>query len=137
MELQFPTACCNFLNVKFSFDLSLNHSQLTDNGFVTFGNPRVSSNRPKTFPITEGSLTAQKAAMFAPYWSDVDIRCGGNIFYRVTKDTTLLAQIYQDVLRSPDAADFSFPQEALVITFVNVAHTSFPCDTTVSSHLLN
>lgn len=115
---------------------SFKSSQLSDNGFITFGAP-VNSNYPKTFPVTDGSYSAQRGAMFAPYWSDVDIRCGGNIFYRVTKNTTLLAEIYQDVLRLPDAADFSFPQEAVIITFVNVAHTSFSCDPNVRSILIS
>ena len=58
--------------------------------------------------------------MIAPYWSDVDIRCAGEIFYRQVKlepDNELTLKIQQDVAQSGNAFT---PTSAVVVTWEKI-----------------
>lgn len=67
--------------------------------------------------------------MIAPYWSDVDTRCGGprdpaHVYYRqlsVIPDTDLYKQIQEEValVLEPHDADFK-PTSVVIVTWVAV-----------------
>lgn len=112
-------------------------SQVTDSGFVSFGKP-ISYADPQTFPVTTGAYQLQKTALVAAYWSDVDIRCGGAVYYRMTKDPATLVDIGSVVKELGTTASQSFiPKEALIVTYYEVAKLSVPCDPTTVSIVNN
>ena len=110
--------------------------QLSDNGYLTFQYPLL-SNKPKPFPIKVGMETAKRAMMIAPYWSDVDTRCGGNIYYRQLKvfpGSDLYKDLQKEVGYTGLEADFK-PSSAMIVTWEGVTTTNdVPCtDQRVSS----
>ncbi len=75
------------LNMPFTFDIyddSYTSFFININGNVTFGNA-VGTFSPDGFPSTI-------AAMVAPFWADVDIRCPdcGEIYYKITEDAVFV-----------------------------------------------
>lgn len=104
--------------------------QISDNGYVTFGDP-VLSNKPQTFPVRTGSHSVQIARMVAPYWSDVDTRCGGDVYYREMKPVYANPELYfnitNDVFKSGVAYNF-FPESAVIVTWEGVmCQNGIPC----------
>ena len=91
---------------------------------------------PQSFPITEGQYQLQLTPLVAAYWSDVDIRCGGAIYYRIAKDPATLADIGSVVKELGTTASQNFvPVEALIVSYYEVSKLSVPCNpTTVSMH---
>ena len=63
--------------------------QVNNNGDITF-NAAYSGLTTSPFPIS-GS------PMIAPFFSDVDTRGAGSVWYRTTNDTSLLANAVRDV----------------------------------------
>ena len=63
---------------------------------------QVCTFTPQAFPL-EGSLQ-----LIVPYWADVDIRPSdsGNVWYRETSDSELIARARSDIMRDP----LLFPQ---------------------------
>ena len=104
-------------------------SQLSDNGYLTFQYP-LSSNKPKSFPIKVGMEVAKRARMIAPYWSDVDTRCGGDVYYRQMKlfpGPDLYNTIQAEVGLTGLGADFK-PSSVLIVTWEGVTCTNdVPC----------
>ena len=81
--------------------------------------------------------TAKRAMMIAPYWSDVDTRCGGNIYYRQLKvfpGSDLYKDLQKEVGYTGLEADFK-PSSAMIVTWEGVTTTNdVPCtDQRVSS----
>lgn len=116
---------------------SLFFLQISDNGYVTLDAP-VLSTFPKSFPITSGSYRAQKSTMIAPYWSDVDTRCGrprdpARIDYRqlyVLQGSDLYNEIQRDVslVAGPKGVVFN-PTSVVIVTWEAVR--SSDCDNKV------
>ncbi|KAJ1132104.1 hypothetical protein NDU88_010434 [Pleurodeles waltl] len=62
------------------------------NGVVSFG-VAVSQYTSDPFPLSDGR------AFVAPFWADVDIRIAGNVFYRESRNATLLRRASNEVHR--------------------------------------
>ena len=105
------------------------HLQLSDNGYITLRNP-LRSNRPRSFPIATGSYTSRISRMVAPYWSDIDTRCGGDIWFRqvtLTPSNDLFTRIFIEVSSSGAGADFK-PTSAFIVTWEGVmSQNRAPC----------
>lgn len=79
--------------------------------------------------------------MIAPYWSDVDTRCGGDIYYRQLKilpGSDISYEIQQEVALTGLGADFK-PSALFIATWEGVMSTNdVPCtDQRVSPHNLS
>lgn len=90
----------------------------------------LTSNKPKPFPIKVGMEIAKRAMMVAPYWSDVDTRCGGDIYYRQMKvlpGSDLYYDIQEEVALTGLGADFK-PSSVFIMTWEGVMCTNdVPC----------
>ena len=64
--------------------------QINDDGVISF-NRRFSDDTPRPLPLS-GSHQ-----IIAPYWADVDTRGTGQIFYRQSTDTGLLARASREI----------------------------------------
>lgn len=68
--------------------------------------------------------------MIAPYWSDIDTRCGGDIFYRQVKlepNDKLYGRIRDDVGRTGLASNFE-PTSTIIVTWESVTpQNRIPC----------
>ena len=81
---------------------------------------------------------AKMAKMVAPYWSDVDTRCGGDVWYRIIKlysSDNLFKVIQHEVGLHDEGNDFE-PTSAVFVTWEGVTCTNnVPCtDQRVSSY---
>lgn len=79
--------------------------------------------------------------MIAPYWSDIDTRCGGNVWYRQVQlepDHDLSRNIRREVAQSADGHDFT-PKSAIIVTWAGVTpQNQVPCqDQRVSQSLIS
>ena len=66
--------------------------QVGDNGIISL-NSSFNSFSPRPIPLTGPRF-------IAPFWSDVDLRGTGNVFYRQTKDPALLARATNEIKNS-------------------------------------
>ncbi|ETE64501.1 Alpha-tectorin [Ophiophagus hannah] len=83
------------ITIKKSFSFygkKYNSLFVNNNGVVSFGK-YVSEYTPSAFPLKEG------IPFVAPFWSDVDNRVSGSIFWRQTEDSVLLSRFAADVSR--------------------------------------
>ena len=62
---------------------------MEDNGIISLGN-FYNSWTPRSLPINN-------IQFIAPYWADFDLTGTGNIFYRQTRDPTLLARATNEI----------------------------------------
>ena len=62
---------------------------MNTNGIVSLTAPNT-AHTPEAFPLSENQI-------IAPYWSDVDIRGIGQIFYRQTTNSTLLVRATNEI----------------------------------------
>ena len=83
----------------------------------------VSTYTPEAFPL-EGSRQ-----LIAPYWADVDTRssASGNVWYRETSDSELIARARSDIMRDPllfPEVDFStfLPTSIFIATWDRVGY---------------
>ena len=90
--------------------------QVNTNGILSFQSEYLSSN-PQMFPLS----LLNPIRVIAPFWDDVDIRRFGNIFYRVTSNTTLLQRV-RDQLQElfPFSGNFT-PTTLFIATWDRVA----------------
>ncbi|XP_060113625.1 sushi, nidogen and EGF-like domain-containing protein 1 [Heteronotia binoei] len=65
---------------------------VNNNGAVSFG-VSVSQYTPSPFPLTIAK------PFVSPFWADVDIRNGGDIFWRQSQDPSLLRRCTEDINR--------------------------------------
>lgn len=68
--------------------------------------------------------------MIAPYWSDIDTRCGGDIWYRqvqLESHHDLSRTIKHEVAKSEKNPDFT-PKSAIIVTWASVTpQNQEPC----------
>ena len=68
--------------------------------------------------------------MIAPYWSDIDTRCGGDVWYRTMtlgQGDDIYLRIIIEVLNSGVVYNF-WPTSALIVTWERVAcQNNIPC----------
>ena len=76
-----------------------------DNGIISLGNS-FNSWIPRSLPINNFQF-------IAPYWADVDLRGTGNVFYRQTRDPTLLARVINEI-----RAAFPMSENVIVINLL-------------------
>ena len=74
-----PLLMHNFCRLKFLF------WQVCTNGAISL-NKAHKAYTPKGFPLTSND----RAPLICPFWADTDIRKGGNVYSRITRDQTLL-----------------------------------------------
>ncbi|XP_069057914.1 alpha-tectorin-like [Pleurodeles waltl] len=72
---------------------------VNSNGVVSFGVP-VYQFTSDPFPLSDGR------AFVAPFWTDVDITITGNVFYRESRNATLLQRASSDVHRYFELSSF-------------------------------
>ena len=65
-------------------------SQINVNGIISFGSS-FESDTPHSLPLTGSDR------IIAPYWSSVDIRETGTIYYRQTTDPSLLTRATSEI----------------------------------------
>ncbi|XP_069461060.1 alpha-tectorin-like isoform X1 [Ambystoma mexicanum] len=65
---------------------------VNNNGALSMGRP-VSNYTPDAFPLANGS------PFVAPFWGDVDVRLGGNVFYRECSDAPTLKRASDDITK--------------------------------------
>jgi len=66
--------------------------QVNDNGIISFRGPSFYRD---PFPLNSTGISFQQ--IIAPYWANVDSEVMGNIFYRQTNDTILLARATNEI----------------------------------------
>ena len=88
--------------------------QVNPNGVLSFRRPFIWITI-RRFPLIAGR------SLIAPFWDDVDIRRFGNIYYRLTFNTTLLERA-RDQLQElfPPAGNFT-PAQLFIATWDRVA----------------
>lgn len=64
--------------------------QVNTNGAISFLRT-LNTFTPLPFPLSDGRR------IVAPFWADVDIRNGGDVFYRETTNSTILQRATDDV----------------------------------------
>ncbi|NWV18147.1 TECTA protein, partial [Origma solitaria] len=106
-----------FLQESFSFFGRAHHSlYVNNNGVVSFGTT-VPEFTPQPFPLPG------HRPFVAPYWADVDTRLGGDVFYRQSRDSQLLARLAQDLAAAvPPGDPPPQPTWAFVATWDRVAY---------------
>ncbi|KYO26244.1 sushi, nidogen and EGF-like domain-containing protein 1 [Alligator mississippiensis] len=95
---------------------------VNNNGVVSFG-VSVAQYTPDPFPLADGR------PFVAPYWGDVDTRLGGHVYYRQSRDATLLRRLTRDLRAYFPGIHFTATW-ALVATWDHVAF--FGAATTVA-----
>ena len=90
-------------------------SQINTNGVLSFQSPFIQS-------VSQGfSLSEVNDTLIVPFWDNLGIGRSGNIFYRVTNDTTLL-QRARDQLQELFPSSGSFiPTTLFIATWDRVA----------------
>ncbi|XP_051499903.1 sushi, nidogen and EGF-like domain-containing protein 1 isoform X2 [Apus apus] len=103
------------LTVPFTF-YGKEHQSLyvNNNGVISF-DAKVSQYTPDPFPLADGR------PFVTPYWADVDNVRGGDVFYRETTDTPLLARVTQDINQYFPTTPFTATW-AFVATWDHVAY---------------
>uniref|UniRef100_A0A0B8RSL0 Alpha-tectorin n=1 Tax=Philothamnus irregularis TaxID=1899461 RepID=A0A0B8RSL0_9SAUR len=87
---------------------------VNNNGVVSFGR-YVSEYTPNAFPMKDG------IPFVAPFWSDVDNRVSGSIFWRQTEDSGLLNRFAADLSRYHPDMSFT-PMWMFVATWDKVGY---------------
>ena len=97
--------------------------QINTNGVVSFIES-VPQFSPDPFPIRDRYL-------ISPYWADVDIRGIGDIYFKETNDSSLLAEA-NDVIQSATTQSRGLsrfkPRWMLIATWYNVGYFSTHTD---------
>ncbi|XP_044134456.1 alpha-tectorin-like [Bufo gargarizans] len=102
------------INYAFTFFGEIYRSLCVNtNGVISFLLP-MEEYTPDMFPI-EG------LHMICPFWSDVDIECGGLIFYRQSKDEAILNRINDEINKCFENAQFN-AEWCMIITWDKVSY---------------
>ena len=89
--------------------------QINDNGVISFGS-RYNVRTPLSFPLSGNNK------IIAPYWADVDTRGTGNIYYRQTTDSSLLARATSEIRAAfPESRNVTI-KNLLVATWYKVGY---------------
>ncbi|XP_070805409.1 sushi, nidogen and EGF-like domain-containing protein 1 [Pituophis catenifer annectens] len=103
------------IKMPFSFyGKKYNFLFVNNNGVVSFGT-YVSEYTPNAFPLKNG------IAFVAPFWSDVDNRVSGSIFWRQTEDPVLLSRFAADLSRYHPDISFT-PMWMFIATWDKVGY---------------
>ena len=102
----------SYLTSIFSFNYP--DTQVNPNGVLSF-------RRPFTWITIRSFPLLAARTLIAPFWDDVDITRFGNIYYRLTSNTTLLERA-RDQLQElfPPAGNFT-PTQLFIATWDRVA----------------
>ena len=93
--------------------------KVNTNGAVSFLR-EISQYKPDSFPLNDNRR------MIAPFWADVDIRRGGQVFYRETRDRNILTRVTNEI-RTLFVNQRRFSARwVMVVTWLDVAHFSSP-----------
>ena len=89
--------------------------QINDNGVISFGS-RYNVRTPLSFPLSGNNK------IIAPYWADVDTRGTGNIYYRQTTDSSLLARATSEIRAAfPESRNVTI-KNLLIATWYKVGY---------------
>ena len=94
-------------------------SQVNDNGVLSFRG-RFYDSFPDPFPLS----LSYYHVLIAPFWNDVDLYRGGNVFYRFTDDDYILNDVGMTI-RDAFNNDFS-PALLFIATWDRVPARRFP-----------
>ncbi|XP_065894648.1 sushi, nidogen and EGF-like domain-containing protein 1 [Dysidea avara] len=84
-----------FMSEVFNFyGYNATTAYINDNGIISFGRSFDEEHTPLALPL-QGSLRTTR--IVAPYWADVDTRGTGNVFYRQTTNSSLLARATSEI----------------------------------------
>ena len=92
--------------------LLFSHTQVNLNGVLSFGK-KFNIRLPQPFPY-------KSLALISPYWDNFDTSRNGDVYYRTTKDSTLLKRVQyhlQSIFTS--AQEFS-PSYLVIVTWDKV-----------------
>ena len=102
--------------------------QVNDNGVISFNSP-YNIRTPRLLPL---SGTDQ---IIAPYWADVDTRGTGDIFYRQSTDSSLLARASREIQSAFPSSQNVTITNLLIATWDEVGYY-FRNDDKVCSYIL-
>ena len=89
--------------------------QVNANGVISFRNP-FSNDIVEPFPLLSTSI------IIAPFWEDIDINRGGQIYFRSSSDSSILREVGD---RAGDGSNFN-PSTVFIATWERVAAISSP-----------
>ena len=75
------------------------------------------------FHYSSSEETSQLSPIVAPYWAHVDLSRGGEVFYRISNQTSLLERAQGDILQQFSGSSESgvfLPTSLLVVTWFEV-----------------
>ena len=90
-------------------------NQISDNGVVSFNNT-FSLYTPRSLPLNGTNK------IIAPYWADVDITGTGNIYYRQTTDSSLLARATSEIRAAFSMSQNFMAKHLLIVTWNAVGY---------------
>ena len=91
------------------------HSQVNDNGVISFYS-QYNKYIPVSFPLYGSDR------IIAPYWSDVDTRGSGIIYYRQTSDPNLLDRATSEIRQKFSMSENMTVTNLLIATWNNVGY---------------
>ena len=90
--------------------------QVSTKGILSFGQPITSAPQP---------LSDVSGPIIAPFWSDVDTRGRGTVYYRISNDQMLLDRVAANIQATfPDSFSGFYPTSVLVVTWDDVGYYS-------------
>ena len=101
--------------------------QVNNNGDISFTRA-VTTFTPQAFPL------ADDLELIAPYWSDVDTRGTGNVWYRETADPDLLERAQKEIRRAFVAHENFVPTYLFVATWDHVGYYNSHTDKVLLVH---
>jgi hypothetical protein len=99
-------------------------SQVSTNGVISLRNSYV-NHAVESFP-----LQSSNAIVIAPFWADIDIENGGELYFRSSDDSNLLQEV-EVVIGEGDGSDF-LPITLFIATWYRVAPFGRPQEDVVS-----
>ena len=106
--------------------------QIIENGILSFG---LSFRYVSTFIQDLDFFHSE--SILAPYWADLGLSRGGDVFYRTRNDPDSVDLQYARNLTQENFPDVDFqPTDVIVITWCQVPHSSIGGAETVSHHWL-
>ena len=90
--------------------------QVGDNGIISLNSP-YNYWYPRSLPINDTQF-------IAPYWADFDQRGTGNVFYRQTRDPSLLARATNEIQAAFPMSQNVIVTNLLIVTWDTVGYYS-------------
>ena len=103
--------------------------QVGDNGIISL-NTSFNSWLPRLLPLNGSKF-------IAPYWSDVDLRGTGEIYYRQTKNPTLLARATEHIKANFPLSQNVIITNLLIVTWDAVGYYSLGTNKVTLLHTLS